>query len=236
MTPSPIRNGCKKRKRTLIPGENENALALYADNANKRIKTSESSSPQHRSNEFNFFLQLPICVFKYLCQWLDGDDILRLVHCGCRDVSARIYAHVDKLVFGGKYTLWSGIQLARELLPFAAHLRHLEIDVARWPDRDCPIISFEKLEHLGVVHNDVDDTSSYWPMINFINPLPKTLKTLDLGGWKYSVFSLVCVPFPPLGRLSNLEGLLLPQVGTWQNFVIPSIPSSVTNLNLIADD
>ena len=224
--------GFKKQKRAPIPDANENVVTLlHTGAANKRIKTSESS-------DFNFFLQLPTCVFEYLCEWLNGDDILRLVHCGRRDTSARIYAHADKLVFGGKCRPWSVLQFVRELLPFAAHLRHLEIDVACWPEKGtyhgCPKLSFAKLEHLGFP-NGSHYASSRCFALNLVNPLPKTMKTLDLSGCNWFSFSLDCDLFSLFSHLSNLESLLLPQMGTWRNFAIPSIPSSVTNLNLIAN-
>jgi len=234
--------GFKKQKRAPIPDANENVVTLlHTGAANKRIKTSESS-------DFNFFLQLPTCVFEYLCEWLNGDDILRLVHCGRRDTSARIYAHADKLVFGGKCRPWSVLQFVRELLPFAAHLRHLEIDVMWWPERrpgPCsysyrwPSISFEKLEYLGFP--DVDGARpSLCVSFRFIDglPLSKTLKTLDLSGWNYCFPSpFDSLPFSFFGHFSNLECLLLPQQKMpWNYFKFTSAtPSSVTNLNLIAN-
>ena len=51
---------------------------------------SAAAADANRANS-TFFLQLPICVFKYLCEWLDGDDVLQLVRCRCRDISARIW-------------------------------------------------------------------------------------------------------------------------------------------------
>ena len=48
-------NGSEKRKRSLLPGWEENGVTLNADNANKRIKTGESDSPQHGSRVADFW-------------------------------------------------------------------------------------------------------------------------------------------------------------------------------------
>ena len=48
-------NGSEKRKRSLLPGWEENGVTLNADNANKRIKTGKSDSPQHGSRVADFW-------------------------------------------------------------------------------------------------------------------------------------------------------------------------------------
>jgi len=194
-----------------MPDANENEVTLLpTNNANERIKTSQSNNLYSRSVEFNFFLQLPTQLFEYLCEWLDGDDIFGPVHCGCRSISARLHMHANKLVFNPGNSQLSASRFVRELEPFAARLRHLEIDIARWPDRGpapysfrCPNISFEKLEYLGFPN------MNGWEFDGFpfyvINPLPNTLRTLDLSGWNYRESFLDGSLFPLFVRLSRLE-------------------------------
>jgi len=95
------------------------------------------------------------------------------------------------------------------------------------------------LEYLGFP--DVDGARpSLCVSFRFIDglPLSKTLKTLDLSGWNYCFPSpFDSLPFSFFGHFSNLECLLLPQQKMpWNYFKFTSAtPSSVTNLNLIAN-